>query len=143
MVIRFTNTCVISAISSLTLWVWIPYREGVLDTTLSFSVIFSGYTSFLHQLNGPPQYNWNIVESGVKHHNPNPIMFLFVKISLIKKNLNRKTIYLLFVIKKKDFCNIIPLIVFWLNVIRAKSCQKEDAVLLMLKVHCQFIFINH
>jgi hypothetical protein len=22
----------------------------------------------------PPQYNWNIVESGVKHHNPNPII---------------------------------------------------------------------
>ena len=20
----------------------------------------------------PPQYNWNIVESGIKHHNPDP-----------------------------------------------------------------------
>jgi hypothetical protein len=24
-----------------------------------------------HQLNWPPRYNWNIVESDVKHHNPN------------------------------------------------------------------------
>jgi hypothetical protein len=25
---------------------------------------------FLHQQNWPPRYSWNIVESGVKHHNP-------------------------------------------------------------------------
>ena len=24
----------------------------------------------LHQLNWPPWYNWNIVESGINHHNP-------------------------------------------------------------------------
>ena len=29
-------------------------------------MVFSGYSGFLHQ------YNWNIVESGVKHQNPNP-----------------------------------------------------------------------
>ena len=29
---------------------------------------------FLHQLNWPPQYNWNIVESGVKNHKPNQII---------------------------------------------------------------------
>jgi hypothetical protein len=23
-------------------------------------------------INWPPWYNWNIVESGIKHHNPNP-----------------------------------------------------------------------
>ena len=32
---------------------------------------------FLHQLNGPPRYNWNIVESDAKHHNPNPQIFSF------------------------------------------------------------------
>ena len=35
------------------------------------SMVFSGYFHFPHQ-NWPPRYNWNIVESGVKHHNPNP-----------------------------------------------------------------------
>ena len=30
---------------------------------------FSGYSGFLHQ------YNWNIVKSGVKHHNPNSLIF--------------------------------------------------------------------
>jgi hypothetical protein len=29
-----------------------------------------GFSGFLHQLIWPPQYNWNIVESGVKHHIP-------------------------------------------------------------------------
>ena len=28
---------------------------------------------FLHQQNWLPQYNWNIVESGVKHHKPKPL----------------------------------------------------------------------
>jgi hypothetical protein len=26
---------------------------------------------FLHQCNWSPRYNWNSVESDVKHHNPN------------------------------------------------------------------------
>ena len=29
------------------------------------------------QLNWLPQYNWNIVESGIKHHNPNPNLYNF------------------------------------------------------------------
>ena len=33
-------------------------------------MVFSGYSSFLHQYTWPPQYNWNIVESGIKHHKP-------------------------------------------------------------------------
>ena len=32
-------------------------------------VVFSEYSNFLHQQNWPPRYNWNIVESGVKHYN--------------------------------------------------------------------------
>ena len=35
-------------------------------------MIFSGYSSFLHQKNQQPQYNWNIIESGIKHYNRNP-----------------------------------------------------------------------
>jgi hypothetical protein len=30
---------------------------------------FLRFLRFLHQYNWPPQYNWNIVESGIKHHN--------------------------------------------------------------------------
>ena len=33
------------------------------------SVVFFGYPGFLHQQNWPPWYSWNIVESGIKHHN--------------------------------------------------------------------------
>ena len=33
-------------------------------------MVFSVYSGFLHQLNWPPRYYWNIVESGVKQHNP-------------------------------------------------------------------------
>jgi len=35
------------------------------------SVAFSGSSGCLHQLNWQSRYNWNIVESGVKHHQTN------------------------------------------------------------------------
>jgi hypothetical protein len=44
-----------------------------LSVTCDRSVFFSGSSDFLHQQNWPPRYDWNIVESGVKHHNPNPL----------------------------------------------------------------------
>ena len=37
-------------------------------------LIFSGYSGFLHQYNWPSRNKWNIVESGVKHHNHNPVI---------------------------------------------------------------------
>jgi len=40
------------------------------SVTSDGSVVFSGYSGFLHQEIWPSQYNWNIVESGVKHHSP-------------------------------------------------------------------------
>jgi hypothetical protein len=42
-----------------------------MSVTCNRSVVYSGYFAFLHQENCPPRYNWNIVESGVKHHHPN------------------------------------------------------------------------
>ena len=62
------------------MWVRIPLGWCALDTTIYgkvFSdlqplVFFSGFSGFLHQQNWPPRCNWNIVESGFKHHNPNP-----------------------------------------------------------------------
>ena len=36
----------------------------------------SGFLWFLPPINWLPRYNWNIVESGVKHHNPNPPLLL-------------------------------------------------------------------
>jgi hypothetical protein len=43
------------------------------SVTCSRSVFFSGDSGFLHQqkMTGTIYANWNIVESGVKHHNPN------------------------------------------------------------------------
>ena len=37
-----------------------------------YGVVFSGYSGFFYQENRLPRYNWNIVESGVKHRGPNP-----------------------------------------------------------------------
>ena len=34
-------------------------------------MVFSWYSGFLHQWNWQPRYNWDIVESAVKHHSPN------------------------------------------------------------------------
>jgi hypothetical protein len=33
-------------------------------------------SGFFHQLNWPPGYNWNIVDSGIKHHNPKPLLLM-------------------------------------------------------------------
>jgi hypothetical protein len=41
-----------------------------MSVTCDRSVVFSRYSGFLHQENWSPWYNWNIVESGVKHHKP-------------------------------------------------------------------------
>jgi hypothetical protein len=32
---------------------------------------------FLHQYDWPPRYSWNIVESGVKHHNPHNLSIVY------------------------------------------------------------------
>jgi hypothetical protein len=46
---------------------------------LDRSMVFSGSSGFLHQYNWLPRYNWNIVESGVNHHqtNKNKQIFIF------------------------------------------------------------------
>jgi hypothetical protein len=68
-------------LSPLTLWVRTPLRRGVLDTTLCDKVCRWLATGHCFSL-GPPgsstnkndhRYNWNSVESGVKHHKPEPI----------------------------------------------------------------------
>jgi hypothetical protein len=38
-----------------------------LSVTCGRLMVFPGYSGFIHQ------YSWNIIESGVKHHNPNPV----------------------------------------------------------------------
>ena len=42
-----------------------------LSVTCDRSMVFSGFSCFLHQQSWPPRYNLNIVDSGVKHHSPN------------------------------------------------------------------------
>ena len=69
-------------LSPLTLGVRIPLSRGVIDTTLCDKVCqwlvvgrwFYLGTPVSHQQNWPPRYNWNIVEKGVKHQNPNPLI---------------------------------------------------------------------
>ena len=84
MVVGFTTTCAISAYHHKRCEFKSQSWQGVHDTTLCDKVCqwlaggrwFSvGTLVFLHQKNWPPRYNWNIVESGVKHHNPNPNSF--------------------------------------------------------------------
>jgi hypothetical protein len=63
----------ISKISPLALWVRILLSQGVSDSTLFDQVWSEVFSGLLHQLNWLSWYHWNIVESGVKHNNPNPI----------------------------------------------------------------------
>ena len=68
------------SLSPLTLWVRNTFmarctRSSIMWSSLSVtcdrSIVFSGYFGFLHQQYWPPRYDWNIVESGVKHLKPN------------------------------------------------------------------------
>jgi hypothetical protein len=68
-------------LSPPTLCVQVLFRWGVLDTTLCNQVCqwlaagqgFSPSTLVSSaKKKQTPRYNWNIVESGIKHHNPNP-----------------------------------------------------------------------
>ena len=44
-----------------------------MSVTCDTLVVFTGFSGFLHQSNWPPRYNWNIVESGIKHHQTNKL----------------------------------------------------------------------
>ena len=82
MVVGFTTTCAISSYHQL--WIQTPLiarctRYNImwsrLLVTCGRSVVFSGSSGFLYDWNSRPRYSWNIVESGVKHHNPKPLTF--------------------------------------------------------------------
>ena len=47
-------------------------HDHSLSVTCGRSVVLSKYFSVLYLSNWPPQYNWNVVDSGIKHYNPNP-----------------------------------------------------------------------
>ena len=68
-------------LSPLTLWVESRSLRGVLDITLCGKVCrwFSPGTMVSStDLNWPPRYNWNIIESCVKHHYP-PTLYIIQK----------------------------------------------------------------
>ena len=78
MVVGFTTTCIISAYHYKSCEFESRSWQGTLNTTLcdkvcSSSVVFS---SFLLQQNWQLLYNWIIVGSGIKHHNPNPLVYI-------------------------------------------------------------------
>ena len=77
-------------LSPLTLWVWILLMERCTLCNQHYVIKFVSdlrqVGSFLWVLWFPPRYSWNIFESGVKHHNPNP--FIFVHSMFIKKYLD-------------------------------------------------------
>jgi hypothetical protein len=60
-------------------------------------MVFSWYSGFLHQWNWPPRYNWNIVESGVKHHKPSLILNLIDNIHCIY-SLRHKSCHLYYIL---------------------------------------------
>ena len=50
---------------------WVRISTFYDKVTCDRSVVFSGSSGFPHQWNWPPRYSWNIVESGIKHHQTN------------------------------------------------------------------------
>jgi hypothetical protein len=67
MVVGFTTTYAISAYHHWRCELESCSWRGILDTTVCDEV-----SDFLLVFQFPPRYNWNIVKSGFKHHNPTP-----------------------------------------------------------------------
>jgi hypothetical protein len=119
-------------LSPLTLWVRIPLRWGVLNTTLCDQVCqwleadrwFSpGTPDFLHQWNWPPWYSWNIVESGIKHHNPNHLYFSSICICVsfsIRKIYSIEFTYSSKVVNFREHLSILPAFVCYFIICRKK-----------------------
>jgi hypothetical protein len=88
MVVGFTITLCTCAISAYHHWIYefeTRSCRGVLDTTLCDNVCQWLATGRWFS----PRYNWNIVESGVKHHNHYYERWMCTTIS-IKKNVDIK-----------------------------------------------------
>ena len=86
MVVGFTTICAISAYHHYYVVSLNPTDGEVYSIqhyVIKFVLVFSWYSGFLHQLNWPPQYNWNIVE-GVS----NTITLTLTLTKLICKLLN-------------------------------------------------------
>ena len=80
-----------------------------MSVTCGRSIISTGYTGFLHQLNWPSRYNWNIVESGAKHNNHDPGLWgstLFIWFAIITY------LWLVFL-----FCEGLPIIFYLIMII--------------------------
>ena len=77
-VVGFTSTCTISVYHHWSCEFESLLWRGLLDATLSDKVCQWIATGFLHQKNWQPQYNCNIVETGVKHHNPTSLSPLII-----------------------------------------------------------------
>jgi hypothetical protein len=86
MVIGFTTTYAISAYHYWCCEFESRSGRGVQHYVIKFvsdlwqvftfmSLVFFVYSGFLHKYNWQPWYYWNIVGSGIKHHNP-PYLFL-------------------------------------------------------------------
>ena len=80
-VVGFTTTYAISAYLVITTNIVSSNpADGEVYSTQYYAIKFvsdlrqvGGFLQFPPPINWQPWYNWNIVESGVKHHNPNPL----------------------------------------------------------------------
>ena len=71
-----------------------------MSATCGRPVVLYGYFCPLHQEHWPPRYSWNIVESGVKYHNP-----IYKLWNLVEKYLLNQTVsmYLFDELHKWDY----------------------------------------
>jgi hypothetical protein len=53
-----------------------PYIKTAQNPIVLKIIALLQVLGFFRKKNCPPRYNWNIVESGVKYNNPNPIKII-------------------------------------------------------------------
>ena len=116
-----------------------------MSVNCSNSMVFSGYSGFLHQKNWLSWYKCNIVESGIKHHNPNPnislpSIIIFINIVLILGNWPIRTL-----ISEQDrlYCKLTVEKIYIIKILSSKfgSITYKSCVLIGLFWSMSKIFV--
>ena len=134
--------------SPLKLWVRIPLMMKSIRYNIMIKLVsdfrqvsgFLGYSGFLHQ------YNWDIAQSGVKHHNPNSLAIIItvivtVKPALVSSNCYNVTLFLfLFIVHLISIKHVFSDQLIYVTIFHSSLIRSHKKG---LAVQCLFQFVSH
>ena len=116
-----------------------------MSVTCDRSVVFSGFSGFLHQWNRPPRYSWTIIASAVKHHKTKTIekrtmvTKVDINIQLLFYNLKIMFSWLYYLFSTKWYSNqwvMVRVIVSNATFNNILGISWRSVLLVHVKLHC-------